>query len=61
MWWNFIGRGHEDIVWAREEWQNASDRFGTVEGYPGGPPARLFPAERRDRAARGPAAAPTSS
>ncbi|WP_055491285.1 pirin family protein [Streptomyces sp. TP-A0356] len=35
MWWNFIGRSHEDIVRAREEWQSASDRFGTVEGYPG--------------------------
>ncbi|MGW3463914.1 pirin family protein, partial [Streptomyces olivaceoviridis] len=35
MWWNFIGRSHEDIVRAREEWQNSSDRFGAVEGYPG--------------------------
>ncbi|MFE6774515.1 pirin family protein [Streptomyces sp. NPDC057702] len=36
MWWNFIGRSHQDIVRAREDWQNASDRFGTVEGYDGG-------------------------
>ncbi|MEU7382317.1 MULTISPECIES: pirin family protein [unclassified Streptomyces] len=35
MWWNFIGRSHEDIAKARDEWQNASDRFGAVEGYPG--------------------------
>lgn len=35
MWWNFIGRSHEDIARAREDWQNAADRFGTVEGYPG--------------------------
>ncbi|MGW8762670.1 pirin family protein [Streptomyces sp. NPDC055815] len=35
MWWNFIGRSHEDIVEAREEWEKASDRFGEVEGYPG--------------------------
>ncbi|MFI9803738.1 pirin family protein [Streptomyces sp. NPDC052301] len=35
MWWNFIGRSHEDIVRAREDWQNASDRFGAVQGYPG--------------------------
>ncbi|WP_351225075.1 pirin family protein [Streptomyces sp. NPDC002133] len=35
MWWNFIGRSHEDIVRAREEWQNSSDRFGTVQGYAG--------------------------
>ncbi|MEU6589650.1 pirin family protein [Streptomyces sp. NPDC046881] len=35
MWWNFIGRSHEDIVRARADWQNSSDRFGAVEGYPG--------------------------
>ncbi|MEU1286115.1 pirin family protein [Kitasatospora sp. NPDC005856] len=35
MWWNFIGRSHEDIARAREEWQAASDRFGAVQGYPG--------------------------
>ncbi|MFE2876351.1 pirin family protein [Streptomyces roseus] len=35
MWWNFVGRSHQDIVRAREEWERASDRFGTVEGYSG--------------------------
>ncbi|MFE2088638.1 pirin family protein [Streptomyces sp. NPDC059460] len=35
MWWNFIGRSHQDIVEAREEWERASDRFGSVDGYPG--------------------------
>ncbi|MEU6119262.1 pirin family protein [Streptomyces sp. NPDC047117] len=35
MWWNFIGRSHDDIVRAREEWERASDRFGTVDGYDG--------------------------
>ena len=35
MWWNFVGRSHEDIVRARAEWENASARFGVVEGYPG--------------------------
>ncbi|MGY0021330.1 pirin family protein [Streptomyces sp. cg35] len=35
MWWNFIGRSHQDIVEARQAWQDASDRFGAVEGYPG--------------------------
>ncbi|MFD5431694.1 pirin family protein [Kitasatospora sp. NPDC127067] len=35
MWWNFIGRTHEDIVQARDEWQAAADRFGAVQGYPG--------------------------
>ncbi|GHE59627.1 hypothetical protein GCM10018785_31020 [Streptomyces longispororuber] len=35
MWWNFIGRTHDDIVRAREDWQHASPRFGAVEGYGG--------------------------
>jgi redox-sensitive bicupin YhaK (pirin superfamily) len=35
MWWNFIGRSHEDIAQAREDWVNSS-RFGEVEGYDGG-------------------------
>ncbi|WP_171107628.1 MULTISPECIES: pirin family protein [Streptomyces] len=35
MWWNFVGRTHEDIVRAREDWEASSDRFGGVEGYPG--------------------------
>ena len=35
MWWNFIGRSHEDIVEAREAWENAGDRFGRVDGYDG--------------------------
>ncbi|WP_188194791.1 pirin family protein [Nonomuraea sp. SYSU D8015] len=35
MWWNFIGRTHEDIVRAREDWEASSDRFGVVDGYPG--------------------------
>ncbi|MEU6014812.1 pirin family protein [Streptomyces sp. NPDC047515] len=44
MWWNFIGRSHEDIVEARKAWQNASDRFGEVDGYDGDPlPAPALP------------------
>ncbi|MZD09789.1 pirin family protein [Streptomyces sp. SID5785] len=35
MWWNFVGRTHEDIAEARAAWEAASDRFGHVEGYPG--------------------------
>ncbi|MCU1585218.1 MAG: pirin [Microbacteriaceae bacterium] len=42
MWWNFIGRSHEEIVTFRQEWQsdvvaggNDSGRFGSVHGYPG--------------------------
>lgn len=33
MWWNFVGRTHEEIVTAREEWEAASERFGTVPGH----------------------------
>lgn len=35
MWWNFIGRTHEEITAYREEWEAASERFGQVEGYAG--------------------------
>ncbi|MGH3734287.1 MAG: pirin family protein [Micromonosporaceae bacterium] len=35
MWWNFIGRTHDDVVQARQDWEASSDRFGVVEGYPG--------------------------
>jgi redox-sensitive bicupin YhaK (pirin superfamily) len=45
MWWNFIGRTHEDIVEARRMWneeiaQGGSmdvRRFGAVQGFDGGP------------------------
>jgi redox-sensitive bicupin YhaK (pirin superfamily) len=30
MWWNFVGRSHEEIVEAREAWEAGSDRFGRV-------------------------------
>ncbi|GGT01430.1 hypothetical protein GCM10010222_48880 [Streptomyces tanashiensis] len=47
MWWNFIGRSHEEIAEAREEWEKASDRFGSVEGYPGDRlPAPVLPNAR---------------
>ncbi|MFM9443807.1 pirin family protein [Streptomyces acidiscabies] len=36
MWWNFVGRSHEDIVRAREDWEATSERFGGIEEYPGG-------------------------
>ncbi|CAM5343474.1 hypothetical protein SGLAM104S_08709 [Streptomyces glaucescens] len=59
MWWNFIGRTHDDIVRAREDWQDASDRFGRVEGYPGDrlpapalPNATLTPRGNPARAAK---------
>ncbi len=35
MWWNFVGRTHEEIVGFRDEWMAHSDRFGQVHGYVG--------------------------
>ena len=35
MWWNFVVRDHEEILRARQDWEAASDRFGSVEGYHG--------------------------
>jgi len=37
MWWNFVGRSHDEIVELRQQWQAESDRFGRVEGYGGFP------------------------
>ena len=35
MWWNFLGRTHEEIVGYREQWESRSARFGQVQGYVG--------------------------
>jgi quercetin 2,3-dioxygenase len=35
MWWNFVGRSHEDIVKYRRMWESHDDRFGAVRGYRG--------------------------
>ena len=46
MWWNFVGRSHEDVVQARADWSRqlgepapevatSAARFGTVAGYDG--------------------------
>jgi redox-sensitive bicupin YhaK (pirin superfamily) len=35
MWWNFVGRSHDEIAAFREEWEQGSERFGAVEGYAG--------------------------
>lgn len=37
MWWNFVGRSHEEIVRFRAAWQNESEQFGRVQGYEGVP------------------------
>lgn len=35
MWWNFVGRSHDEIVRFRKDWEAGSERFGRVEGYTG--------------------------
>ena len=35
MWWNFVGRSHDDIVSYRQLWEDGDDRFGAVQGYRG--------------------------
>ena len=42
MWWNFVGRSHDEIVAFREQWQaeviagaDPGGRFGRVDGFPG--------------------------
>ncbi|WP_116100683.1 pirin family protein [Amycolatopsis thermalba] len=35
MWWNFVGRSHEEIAAYRAAWQAGSEQFGRVEGYRG--------------------------
>jgi redox-sensitive bicupin YhaK (pirin superfamily) len=63
MWWNFIGRSHEEVVAAREAWEagasgSADARFGQVTGYEGEvaripapviPGVHLRPRGNRDR------------
>ncbi|CCH78046.1 conserved hypothetical protein [Nostocoides japonicum T1-X7] len=34
MWWNFVGRSHEEIVRARTSWETRDGRFGEVSHYP---------------------------
>ncbi|MEN2738528.1 pirin family protein [Microbacterium sp. X-17] len=33
MWWNFVGRSHEEIADAREAWESGAPRFGHVVGH----------------------------
>ena len=57
MWWNFVGRSHEDIVNYRRLWESHAERFGDVVGYVGSPgrlPAPGLPTTRlRPRPAAG--------
>jgi redox-sensitive bicupin YhaK (pirin superfamily) len=51
MWWNFVGRSHDEVVAFREQWQaeviggtNRDGRFGAIDGYDGSPlPAPELP------------------
>jgi redox-sensitive bicupin YhaK (pirin superfamily) len=43
MWWNFVGRSHDEIVAFREQWQaeviagaTRDGRFGAIDGYDAG-------------------------
>lgn len=57
MWWNFIGRTHDEIVAMRDAWEDldsAHERYGSVAGHHGRripappmPPVRLKPRRRR--------------
>jgi redox-sensitive bicupin YhaK (pirin superfamily) len=55
MWWNFVGRSHEEIAAARADWEGADPgRFGVVAGHDGEripapelPAVRLAPRRRR--------------
>ncbi|KQZ11991.1 pirin [Microbacterium sp. Root53] len=54
MWWNFVGRDHDEIVEAREEWEAGSERFGHVVTHgderipaPPMPQVRLTPRRRK--------------
>jgi redox-sensitive bicupin YhaK (pirin superfamily) len=54
MWWNFVGRSHDEIVAARNDWERGSSRFGHVDGHGGEripapplPTVRLTPRRRR--------------
>jgi quercetin 2,3-dioxygenase len=58
MWWNFVGRSHDDIVSYRQLWEDADERFGAVRGYQGSvtrlpapplPTTRLRPRPRAQR------------
>ncbi|MDI5980745.1 pirin family protein [Amycolatopsis magusensis] len=53
MWWNFVGRGHDEIAAARADWESGT-RFGEVDGHDGQripapvlPGVRLTPRRRR--------------
>ncbi|PPG67416.1 pirin family protein [Rathayibacter rathayi] len=54
MWWNFVGRSHDDVAAARERWQSdviagadPTGPFGSIDGYDGRAlPAPVLPTVR---------------
>ena len=47
MWWNFVGRSHDDIAAARAAWEAGGSRFGIVVDDPADPlPAPALPTTR---------------
>lgn len=50
MWWNFVGRSHDDVVQARERWQAQVGDEGLRDGWFGSPrppiPAPVLPQVR---------------
>jgi quercetin 2,3-dioxygenase len=46
MWWNFVGRSHEDIAAARADWEARAPRFAPVPDYPERLPAPALPTTR---------------
>jgi len=47
MWWNFIGRTHDEIVEYRSDWESGAARFAEVTGYDGSAlPAPALPGIR---------------
>lgn len=62
MWWNFVGRSHEEIETARSQWEARDEsRFGPVPGHPADqripapplPDLHLTPRKRRVGTAHG--------
>ena len=57
MWWNFVGRSHDEIAAARADWEaDGQTRFGAVAGHGGAripapelPGVRLTPRRHRHR------------
>ena len=57
MWWNFVGRSHEEILAFREAYESRSEQFGEVPGWtdadripaPPLPGVRLRPRNHRGR------------